>query len=62
MTVTTGIAALNGTATKVRKSDGTLIKLEDLINNFIQGVIAEFRNIEIDVENKDYKTEVEMET
>ena len=30
MTVTTGIAVLSGTATKVRKSDGTLVKLEDL--------------------------------
>ena len=30
MTVTTGIAVLSGTATKVRKSDGTLVRLEDL--------------------------------
>ena len=30
MTVTTGIAVLSGTATKVRKSDGALVRLEDL--------------------------------
>ena len=40
-------------------NDDQLIKLEDLVYNFIQGAITEFENIEIGIKSKEYKTEID---